>query len=528
MVDRKARCPRSGCDNDNTWCCNIPWKSAIRNNLIVLLTIGGVVVGFIVGFLVKTLQPSQDAIIWIGIPGEVYMRMLKMMILPLIICSVITGTSSLDPKCNGKVSMVALLYIIVTNAIPCFIGVSTGLIFNSGKGVDIRNKFETSIPTEIMETQDIFADLIRNLFLDNLITACFQQAQTKYHTKDRIIEVNDTGKIVNQTVGSVIKSVGTASSTNILGLVLCSMVFGIAATAVGDTGKPFIAFFHSATEIIMKILRWFVWFTPVGVASLIAVALLEAGHMQGAFRSLGMFSVSVFTGLAVHQLLVVPLLFFVLTRTNPYTFLLTLGRPVMVTFAAASSAIAIPETLNILENKNNVDRRISRFVVPFAATINRDGSALYIATACIFIAQLSDVQLDGGKVVLICVLTTVISVAIPSVPSAGVVAVLINLTALNIPADSIGLLFALEWIIDRVRSSVNMIGHAFCTMITYKLCIKSMLEAYSNDTAEIEILVQAPSDPKDKPYLSDISPPPSETKSNSMSVPDVSNVDSNV
>nr|KAG5701947.1 hypothetical protein BaRGS_034529 [Batillaria attramentaria] len=344
------------------------------------------------------------------------------------------------------VSAVALTYIIVTNSLPCLVGIAMAYAIRPGVGVEMVEA-SRSVPSQVMDTPDIFADLIRNLVPDNVVTACFQQAQTKYSTVERHVTVNKSGELANETLVIKVKGVGTASSTNVLGLVLCCMVFGMATTAVGPLGRPFFIFFNSANEVIMRILRWFVWTTPIGVSSLIAVALLETGDMGKAVRSLGMFSVTVVSALAIYQLLVVPAYFFLLTRTNPYSFLLTLGRPWMVSFAAASSAIAIPETLHSLEHVSHIDKRITRFVVPFAASINRDGSCTFVAVSCVFIAQLANFPLDAAQIVLIWVLTTVISVAIPSVPSAGVVAVLINLTALNIPADAIGLLFAMEWIL---------------------------------------------------------------------------------
>ncbi|KAK7098760.1 excitatory amino acid transporter-like [Littorina saxatilis] len=492
------------------WCTRGCCRDFLRVNLLVILTVVGVIVGFIVGFGIRTLQPSQDAVIWIGLPGEVYMRMLKMMILPLIICSVITGTASLDPKCNGKVSAVALTYLMATNCISCVVAIAMAFAIKPGLGVE-QTEVSEKVSGQVMETSDIFVDLIRNLFPDNVVSACFEKALTKYSQVESHTVTNVSGQLVNQTVITKVKGVGTAPATNVLGLVLCCMVFGMATTAVGPAGRPFFAFFNSANEVIMRILRWFVWTTPVGVASLIAVALLGTGDLGKAVRSLGMFAVTVTSSLAAYQFLVVPLYFFALTRQNPFTLLLTLGRPWMVSFAAASSAIAIPETLHSLEHVNHVDRRITRFVVPFAASINRDGSSIFIAVSCIFIAQLSGMDLNAAKIVLLWVLTTVISVAIPSVPSAGVVSVLINLTALNIPADSIGLLFAMEWILDRLRSASNMLSHAYCAVTTYVLC-KGSLPPLDIDGAAIGEDIAA--------FEINVPPPAADKTSNSIDVTD--------
>ncbi|KAK6192172.1 hypothetical protein SNE40_003690 [Patella caerulea] len=465
------------------------WMGVLRNNLLVILTVLGAIVGFALGVGLRETELSQDAIIWLGIPGEMYMRSLKMMILPLIICSVIAGTASLDPKSNGKISVVALVYIIITNCLPCLVGMGMALIIRPGEGVSAsRNQREIKAP--VMETADIFADLLRNVFPDNIVAACFQQAQTKYEILEKqVLEMNATSDLVNSTVITKLKKIGIAYSTNVLGIVVCCLFFGIATTAVGELGKPFFLFFHSASEIILKILRTMVWSTPIGVASLIAVALVESSGLEDTFKSMGMFTLTIFCGIATYQLLIVPLYYFAIMRANPYKFLASMSRPWMVAVATASSAVAIPETLNRLETTNKVDKRISRFVVPLASTINRDGSSLYITAACIFIAQLANYDLDAAKIMLIWILTTVISLAVPSVPSAGVMAVLINLTALGIPADNIGLLFAMEWLLDRLRTGSNMLSHACCTMVTYQLC-KSSLPPLSDKGDNIEIIVE--------------------------------------
>ncbi|KAH9518859.1 Excitatory amino acid transporter 2 [Bulinus truncatus] len=468
----------------------------VLNNLLVILTILGVIIGVIVGISVRQFNPSQDIVIWIGLAGEVYMRVLKMMILPLIICSVISGTATLDPKCNGRVSVVSLIFIVVSNSVSCIIPIVIALTVRPGEGMNLHSNQFDSTPTAVLDTSDIFVDLIRNLFPENIVTACFLQAQTTYKMKTVFVEHNESTEnfpnaswdLKNVSLVVRTKGVGTVSSTNVLGIVICCMIFGMASSSAGSVGKPFISFFFSANEIILKVLRWFVWLTPIGVSSLIAIAFLQTADLDSAVRSLGMFSLSVLSALAIHQFILLPAIYFVFIRENPYKFLWTLGRPWLVTFAAASSAVAIPETLTALEDRNKIDKRITRFVVPFATTINRDGSCIFIAISCIFVAQLLGAELHAGRIVLIWILTTVVSVAIPSVPSAGLVAVVINLTALGIPVDLVGLLFAAEWILDRFRSGTNMISHAHCAMVTFRYC-KSYLpvEESFQDESVLEI-----------------------------------------
>ncbi|CAL1529560.1 unnamed protein product, partial [Lymnaea stagnalis] len=389
--------------------CSSRVHGFLLNNLLVILIVLGVIVGVAVGVLVRQTDPSQDVIIWIGLMGEVYMHMLKMMILPLIICSVISGTASLDPRCNGRVSIVSLTFIIASNCLCCVLPMVIALTVKPGEGMNLHTETVEKAPTSVMDTADIFADLIRNLFPDNIVTACFLQAQTVYKLKEVVVLYNETSdndsnntrvQLYNQTFVTRLKGLGTVTSTNVLGLVLCCMIFGMASSSLGTTGKPFLLFFNSANEIIMKILRWFVWTTPFGVCSLIAAAFLQTADLHSAVKSLGMFSLTVLISLAIHQFIILPAVYFLLVRENPYTFLLTLGRPWLVTFAAASSAVAIPETLTTLEDRNKIDKRVTRFVVPFATTINRDGSCIFVTVSCVFIAQLVGADLHAGRIVL--------------------------------------------------------------------------------------------------------------------------------
>ncbi|XP_076471553.1 excitatory amino acid transporter-like isoform X3 [Babylonia areolata] len=475
------------------YCCTSGrCRGFLRDNLLVLLTVLGALMGSGVGLGVRALQPSAEVVLWIGLPGEVYMRMLKMMILPLIICCVLTGTASLDPRCHGKVSAVALTYIVITNFLPCVVGIAMVFAIQPGKAVTLLPHPDDTTSKHLMETSDIFADLIRNLFPDNLVTACFQKAQTQY----RQAAANSSGQLVNNTGAVTIRTLGAAPATNVLGLVVCCMVLGMAVSAVGRDASPFLAFFRSASDVIMKVLGWVVWMTPVGVASLVAQPLLQTAQLIPAVQSLGLFSLTVVTSLGVYGLFVLPLCVFLLTRQNPYAVMTVMGRPLMVALATCSSAVAIPDTLRSLEERGHVDGRVTRFVIPLAASINRDGSTLFITVSTIFIAQLSAVHVDAATIVLISVLTTLLSLAIPSVPSASVVTVLIILTSVGIPSGPLGLLLATEWFLDRLRACCNLLSSAYCAHCTMFLCKASLpplpLTDVTTATRDVTIDIEDP------------------------------------
>ncbi|KAL4225110.1 Neutral amino acid transporter A [Mactra antiquata] len=448
--------------------CKEKCWTLVRQNMLVTLTLIGVAVGFIVGLSVK--NPTASAIMWIGMPGELYIRMLKMMILPLVICGVISGTAKMDPRTNGKVSGISLSFIMIANFIPCIVAAILTLIIKPGEGVvsDVADKFSG----DVMETEDIFADLFRNIVPDNIIASCIQQAQTKYEftTKD-VVTFNGTINITETVREMTRKYVGAANSTNILGLIIVCSIFGVAAASMTQKqGEPFLAFFRSATDIIIKILRVLIWSTPVGVASLIAKTIVSTDDIEDTFRKLGFYFLTVMTGLVIHMFIVMPIVFFLIRRRNPFRFMATTIPSIMIVFATGSTMIALPESFHALEEKNNVDTRISRFVAPLAATIGRSGSAMYITTSCIFIIQTLGRDVNAADIILVILLTWISALAIPSVTGASLVTVLILLTALSIPGEAAAMLFALEFFLDRSRSVVNLNSQLIGVVVTDRYC----------------------------------------------------------
>lgn len=448
----------------------------IRQNLLVVLTLLGAAAGFIIGFAVRQYRSSDSAILWIGMLGELYVRMLKMMIVPLVICSVISGTAKMDPRSNGKVSGISLAYIMITNFIPAILASILCLIIKPGAGIK-GGKDLLKFQTDVMETEDIFADLLRNIFPDNLIAACFQQAQTQYEYSSRSVVLNNGTYNTTKTVREMVrKYVGSTQSTNILGLLIVSAVFGVASAAMKEHGEPFLAFFRSATEIIIRILRVLIWSTPVGVASLVAKTIASTSDVEDTFKMLGLYFLTVMIGFIVWGYIIVPIIFFLVRRSNPFRFLGSIMPSFMIVLATSSTVIALPESFHSLEAKNDVDPRISRFVAPLAAAIGRAGSVVYIATSCIFIIQTLDRDASVADVILVIIMSWISALAIPAVTGSSLVTVLILLTALNIPGEAAAMLFALEFFLDRARSVVNLNTQLIGAIVTDKFCGASLPE----------------------------------------------------
>lgn len=443
----------------------------VKRNLLLLLTVVGVIVGFGIGFGVRPAKPSDTALMWIGILGELYMRSLKVTILPLIVSSVIAGAASMDPKSNGKVSILALVYVLVTNLFGVLLALALFFSFNIGNGIasDAKTNGGSEKSTQL-QTEDIFADMIRNLLPDNIITACFQKSQTTYLPSVSTVLVNGT-EVTTKTFS---RKVGTTSGTNILGLIIICTLIGMATAKVGEIGRPFVQFFKATSDVVIQALRWLIWFTPIGVASLIAHAVAKETNIESTFRSLGMFVMAYVVGIVLLLIVAIPVAYFIVVRKNPFVFLYHLLRPFVTAFATASSAVAIPEVLHTCESKHGVTPNISRFFVPFATALNRTGSCIFITMSGLLLCTMEGYHLEGVKVLFLAILSTVSSLAIPGVPSGSIICILIILSSIGVHTTNIGLLMAVEWFTDRLRTGANIASITFGAIFIHVVCKDSL------------------------------------------------------
>ncbi|XP_060595283.1 excitatory amino acid transporter-like isoform X1 [Ruditapes philippinarum] len=454
---------------------------AIKKNLLLLLTLLGVICGIGIGFAVRSSSPSSSVLLWLGLPGELYLRLLKMMIVPLIVSSVITGTASLHPKANGKIGIVSFVFVFITNALGTGLGVVSFYVLRPGVESG-KSNVQSALETKPMETQDIFADMLRNIIPDNLFVATFQQTRTEYKYKD--IVNTTSGKSSFAIVG---KTLGSSSGPNLLGLIFACTLLGMATSALGKQGRPLIDVLDALTRVVIIIIRWLLWTTPVGVLSLILVPVAELDDVGSVFRDLGLFISAVVVGCFVQQIIVMPLVLFVLTRRNPFRHMSAISRSWLISFAASSTAVAIPEMLTSCEVKLELDKRITRFTIPFSVTLSANGSAVFIACSCLFLSNISGIPTTTVTVLTVCFLTTMSALAIPSVPSASIVTIVMILSSLSIPIEPIALLLAVEFFLDRVRTTSSVVSHTMCAAVTHHMCKNMLDDIEVNDDIQVEI-----------------------------------------
>ncbi|XP_017326591.1 excitatory amino acid transporter 3 [Ictalurus punctatus] len=456
-------------------------KGMLKRNWLLIATIASVLLGIGLGVLVREYAAlSHLDKQYFGFPGELLMRMLKLVILPLIISSMITGVAALDSEVSGRIGLRAVIYYFSTTIIAVILGIILVTAIKPGVSQTADN-IDRAGSTPNVTTVDTLMDLIRNMFPENLVQACFQQYKTQ--RKEIELPVTNTSNLATTTfppfttiLATIAQNltkdytiVGTYSDgINVLGLIVFCVAFGLVIGKMGERGRILLEIFDALNEATMRLVHIIMCYMPVGILFLIAAKIIEVEDWD-IFRKMGLYMVTVLSGLAIHAIIFLPLIYFAFVRKNPFTFALGMAQALVTALMISSSSATLPVTFRCAEENNRIDKRITRFVLPVGATINMDGTALYEAVAAIFIAQLNGLDLDVGKIVTISITATVASIGAAGVPNAGLVTMVIVLTAVGLPANDVTLIVTVDWLIDRFRTMVNVLGDAFGAGIVQKL-----------------------------------------------------------
>ncbi|XP_069737268.1 LOW QUALITY PROTEIN: excitatory amino acid transporter 3-like [Phaenicophaeus curvirostris] len=410
------------------------------------------------------------------------------------------GVAGLDSNVSGKIGLRAIIYYFSTTILAVTLGMILVVAIKAGARQS-ADEIDRMGSTPEVTTVDAMLDVIRNMFPENILQACFQHYKTKrekIEAKTAMDNKNSTstgGPAATQVNSFLLnlqnkteeyKLVGTYSSgINVLGLVVFCIVFGVVIGKMGEKEQVLVDFSNVLNEATLKIVQIIIWYMPVGVMFLIAGKIIAVDNWE-IFHKLGLYMATVITGLAIHSCIVLLLIYLVIVRKNPYQFAMGMAQALLTALMISSSSATLPVTFRCAEEKNFVDKRITRFVLPVGATINMDGTALYEAVAAIFIAQLNDMKLDMGKIVTISATATVASIGAAGVPQAGLVTMVIVLSAVGLPAEDITLIIAVDWLLDRFRTMVNVLGDAFGAGIVEKLS-KEELEQ-RDGTSQVNIV----------------------------------------
>ncbi|XP_063703872.1 excitatory amino acid transporter 1-like [Culicoides brevitarsis] len=426
-----------------------------RENLLTILTVSGVILGIVLGLIVRftTDKWTEREISYIYFIGDIFLRMLKALILPLIVSSLISAVGNLDLSLSGKIGSRAVGYYLLTTVMAVVLGIILVTTIQPGNRIGETDIETANSKGRNITITDTLLDLVRNMFPPNVVQACIQQYQTLLKPPSENPAESDLAKwdIKHEYIDQM----------NILGLVICAIVFGIALSSTKNETKSVLNFVVEFSHVIMKITGWVIWLSPIGIIFLIMSKMLEMEDLGTLFGSLGLYTITVAGGILFHGFVVLPLIFFVLTRENPYVFISKMGKALATAFGTSSSSATLPVTMQCLEENAKVDPRVSRFVIPIGATINMDGTALYEAVAAIFIAQLRGRALSFGNIIAISITATAASIGAAGIPQAGLVTLVMVLDTIGLPAADVSLIVAVDWLLDRFRTLVNVLGDSY-------------------------------------------------------------------
>ena len=415
-------------------------NSASKHNLTLRIVIGmiaGISIGtalnwlfddsgdyaFVVfGSTISTYSILVDGIF--NVVGSIFVNSLKMLVVPLVFVSLVCGVCKLsDPTRLGRLGGKAIGLYLATTAIAVTFALFMALAIEPGAGVMLEtDKAFTPKPSPGI------GQVIIDMFPQNPIEAMAQ------------------GKMLQ--------------------VIVFAMLFGIAIALSGKAGERIASLFDDLNDVIMKLVMILMNLAPYGVFAL--MAKMAATVDPQAFVNLGKYFVLVAVLLLAHGLLVYPLIFKLLTGLNPLMFLRKMRDTWLFAFSTSSSNATMPVTYETVTRKMGVSRNIASFTVPLGATINMDGTAIMQGVATAFIAQMYGVDLSGSQLLMVILTATLASVGTAGVPGVGLIMLGMVLQQVNLPHEAIGMIMAVDRLLDMTRTMVNVTGDSMVSVIIAK------------------------------------------------------------
>ena len=402
-----------------------PRKKMGLTSQIFIGLIGGLIVGIIFNLLIPS-SYVRDTIFVEGIfyvIGQGFIRLMKMLVVPLVFCSLVTGSSSIgDTKTLGKVGGKTIVFYLCTTALAVTVAISVALLIRPGIGLDMSSIAGSEV-TVAESTSAV--DTILNIIPENPFASLAQ---------------------------------GT-----MLQVILFALLVGILLAKMKERGSVIANFLTQANDLMMEMTNLVMKFAPIGVFCMIARTFANLGF--DAFVPLLKYMGSVTTGLAVQLCIVYMLLLFIFTRLNPLRFLKKFFPVIAFAFSTSTSNATIPLNIETLEDKIGVDRRVSSFTIPLGATVNMDGTSIMQGVAVVFAAQAYGIDLGLSGYLTVIATATLASIGTAGIPSVGLVTLSMVFASVGIPVEAIALIMGVDRILDMMRTAVNITGDAVVTTI---------------------------------------------------------------
>lgn len=413
-------------------------KIALHSKIFI-----GLFLGLILGIICKEYGQKQIIIDWIKPFGIIFLNLLKMIAVPLIIVSLITGLSDLkDISKLSKLGTTTISFYFFTTTISVTLGLILANIIQPGNFINEHS---------------------RNTLLQ----------QFEHNTKKKIQIANQQkNKSPLQPLIDIVPENAFQAMTkneNMLQVIIFSILISIGIICIDNKkSQPIIKFFKSFNDVILKVVDLIMVISPIGVFSLMSSLLIEIPDFS-TLKALIIYSCTVLLGLFLLISIFYPILLYFIAKINPIKFYQKMTSAQLLAFSTSSSAAALPMTVECVVEKLKVKEEIAGFILPLGATINMDGTSLYQAVATIFIAQTFGIDLNIQQQIMIVVTATLASIGSAAIPSAGMVMLVIVLGQAGIPEAGLALIYAIDRPLDMFRTSVNVTSDATICLIMNRL-----------------------------------------------------------
>ncbi|WP_347274258.1 dicarboxylate/amino acid:cation symporter [Candidatus Kuenenia sp.] len=410
-------------------------KPANKRSKIILYIIIAVVAGMVTGGFVP------DIAVKFSLLGEIFINALMMLVIPIVILSLIVGITNLgDLRSLGTLGWRTIVYYLTTTCIAVLIGITLVNIIQPGKGLSTGEiHLDASYTIQENNSYDVNEDTMGEVFRQILIG-------------DK--ESGKQGMLPHNIFAAM-------AQMEILPLIVFSLLIGMSLSALGPKAQSAVNVISILNDAVMKITHWVLYIAPIGIFGLISSRVGQAGGFSGFVPELwllGKYFFTVLIGLAIHGFVILPLILKIFGKRSPVIFGKGMSAALLNAFSTASSSATLPLTMQCAEEKNKISNRTASFVLPLGATINMDGTALYEAVTAIFIAQVYGITMTPAMQIIIFVTATLAAIGAAGIPEAGLITMVIVLKSVGLPIEGIGLILAIDWLLDRFRTAVNVWG----------------------------------------------------------------------
>ncbi|RGO27955.1 dicarboxylate/amino acid:cation symporter [Dorea sp. OM02-2LB] len=403
----------------------------------------GLILGIFLCYVVPDSHIKTDIIVEgiLYVIGQGFIRLMKMLVVPLVFCSIVCGSMSIgDTKKLGAVGVRTLIFYLTTTALAVTVALSVGNLLNPGIGLDMSKIKSSADAVETMESTSLTSTIL-NIIPDNPINSL--------------------------------------ASGNMLQIIVFALIVGLILAKIGDRAETVANFISQFNDIMMEMTMMVMAIAPVGVFCLVARTFANIGF--SALVPLAKYMIAVLLALALQCLGVYQILLKIFTGLNPIRFLKKFFPVMAFAFSTATSNATIPLSIDTLDKKVGVSKKISSFTIPLGATINMDGTSIMQGVAVVFAAQAFGIHLDMMDYITVIGTATLASIGTAGVPSVGLVTLTMVFNSVGLPVEAIGLIMGIDRILDMVRTAVNITGDAVCTTIVAKQNNALDLEVFNKD-----------------------------------------------